>query len=655
MSEEESLKAVAQIKEDFDKSVLERHAIEQQAYFNYAAYMGYAIEFSKNKGGIVLLRINSDTNRSQAHFNLIYQAVRIVLAKLTAEQPVPVISPASKEPQDIETSRVAQRFASFTWNHKKTWAGEMPRKGVQTVWLWAILCGSSFVGVYYNPDTDSIEIEPISIFEIYPQRGKRSLGECEYVDRVFRRSRSYIESRYPEAAEKLPERKERPQGGDGRLSTTDLQDQILTLLSGTPMVSGGSKPTDIETFILVERWYKDRVIKGIVDSTDPILLKDEPNPYGEIPFVQFDYEFVPDRWNGKSPIDDSIAPNAIFSFYHRGRIDIAKLAINPPILVPMGTEFQERESVKPGERLTYDATFGKPEFMAPPIEPPYIEMEISAMKEIVMANFGVFEASRGEVPFAGISGRALSRMVSFDESKFGPILSRGHESYAACYQQILNRSKLISKEVAFRTLGDVGKTEIEVFKKAQMDKNYDVITSTGTLMETDKAAKREFAMKLAGTPMGEAMGYQKLLNMADIAVMDDDLDPEANEKALIELENTQMLEGTLVEVRPFHNHPMHTVRHNQVRISPQYQALEDDIQALIEAHIRSHDAIEAEIERKAMEAQIQQQSAMMALAPQSPYAESPKKGGGKPGHPADITKPNREISEPTMEGPNATA
>jgi len=635
----EKIDIIQQIREDFDKASHDRQAMEQQAYINYCAFLGYPVWFNETTKTLSVDATLLSDGRSKAHFNLIAPAVRIVVSKVASELPVPVILPASTAPEDIVTARVAEKFARWVWLDNK-----MSGKQIQKVWRWAIIEQVAFIGIYYNPKTGKVELEPISMWEIYPERGKDSIKSCDYVDRVFKRKKSYIEKRYDV---KLPT-KINPTQSD--MTITNYHSQLLGKMYSTPNIKGSGPPEDIEAYTLVERWYKDRVVRGVIDSEEDILLRDEPNTYREIPFVQFDYEPIPGRWYGKSPIEDCLTPQRLFSYYHASRIDMIKLASNPPLLDPIGGELGERTTVKPGERIPYDPSLGEPKYLQPPIEPSYVDNEIGAMQEQIMNIFGVFQASQGQAPYAGASGRALSRMYQFDETKFGPIMAAAHESYADVYQQVLNRAKLIPDDFIFRSLTELGKTEIGVFKRSDAEKSFDVVKTTGSMLAADKASAKEFVLKAMGVPaIVEEIGVKRLIRMYDLAMPDQPLDQDSNEQNLIMVENAMLENGEEVLVETCHNHPMHVPEHNQLRLSPTWMTRDPKTKATILAHIESHIATQEALDQGQM-----QRDRVMNMFQQPPVM--PGQPGGQPGspagpvgHPPDLTKPNREVAEPPME------
>jgi hypothetical protein len=130
--------------------------------------------------------------------------------------------------------------------------------------------------------------------------------------------------------------------------------------------------------------------------------------------------------------------------------------------------------------------------------------------------------------------------------------------------------------------------------------------------------------------------------MADVGIPDDDLDPEANELSLIDMENAMLTTGEIVEVEDFHNHDLHIVHQNQLRLSPQWSSYSDDVKGAIEGHLRTHIFKQEAVERA-------EEARMMAMQAQQAGIMAPSAPLGKVGHPPDLGKPDREINEPLME------
>jgi hypothetical protein len=115
-----------------------------------------------------------------------------------------------------------------------------------------------------------------------------------------------------------------------------------------------------------------------------------------------------------------------------------------------------------------------------------------------------------------------------------------------------------------------------------------------------------------------------------------------------------MLAGEFVEVRPWHNHPLHIVQHNQIRLSAKYQTMEIHVKALYDSHVNNHEMVQSGIDNQELQQETLKSIAQGNVPPgvTGPQAPGQPPTNAGPGQPPDTTKPNLNISEPTMGGVN---
>lgn len=127
-------------------------------------------------------------------------------------------------------------------------------------------------------------------------------------------------------------------------------DKDSTTLDATDLDEVEELQTDMETVEVYERWSQDRIIT-VADGAERVLLRDEPNPYGEIPYEKliFEAEPLPNRFYGKGAGQNTIDLQAMYYDLFNQVMDNIKNVANKMYKVKRNVAFNPRDFIsKPG-------------------------------------------------------------------------------------------------------------------------------------------------------------------------------------------------------------------------------------------------------------------------------------------------------------------
>jgi len=128
-----------------------------------------------------------------------------------------------------------------------------------------------------------------------------------------------------------------------KLNDTDVDNQ-MQLKSG------------MDTVEIFERWSDDRIIT-VANGKEPVLLRDEPNPYGFIPYEKFIFEEdpLPNRFYGRGIGQNTKDLQAMYYDMFNEIIDNLHLVINKMFSIKRGAKINPNQLVaKPGGFIERD-------------------------------------------------------------------------------------------------------------------------------------------------------------------------------------------------------------------------------------------------------------------------------------------------------------
>jgi len=127
-------------------------------------------------------------------------------------------------------------------------------------------------------------------------------------------------------------------------------DKDSSTLDSTDLDETEKMQTDMETVEVYERWSEDRIIT-VADGAERVLLRDEANPCGGLPYEKliFEQEPLPNRFYGKGVGQNTIDLQAMYYDLFNQVMDNVKNLANKMYKIKRNVAFNPRDFIsKPG-------------------------------------------------------------------------------------------------------------------------------------------------------------------------------------------------------------------------------------------------------------------------------------------------------------------
>lgn len=472
-----------------------KRPLEAEWALNLSFYLGDQwTRYNTNKKEIYRTKIK---NVKQYVHNVIYPAVQVITAKVTAPNPVIKTAPKTGSSEDINAARISTLVAqSELWE-----AINMPLQLQRIVPILATM-GSIHYFPYFNPDAGKIigqdesgkdiregrmEADFLTGYEFTPD--PEAVDDKNTLERFAiskYRSRTWVWENFGEVVE------------PGKDNTLSAYKQFQHHISGT-------SPYNDKESVLVHTFFEKRTREYprgryyVVTDCGKELDYIEELPWGLaesniLPVVKIDYESVAGAYWGKAPISacrqQQRIINKVVSMYlaHIGLFSF------PPILNPIGNGIKKNtvDFTSPGNWVDYLPGMdnsGVPQFMQTPQFSPQIINMMQMMKGSIDDIFGVHDISRATAPSGVKTGRALSILDAADDTKLHPLVvnlengvSRGFQIGLLIVNNTYETPRLI------KMVGGQNGDMITDFVGADLDGNTDVKIKMRSALPMNKMA-----------------------------------------------------------------------------------------------------------------------------------------------------------------------
>lgn len=609
---------IAELEKLLQKAKASRGGFEPTWYLNMAYYMGRQWVFW-NRGR--LDRPILEPWRVTLTDNRIIGIVRTDLARMTKAKPDFTVVPVTAETADMEASRTGEQILDYLWRHLS-----LRRRLMETL-RWSRVTGSGFWKIYWDsgrgdrvtiacdseenpvlhaetgapmrpgdfadglPEgvgtkticTGDVAVETVSPFEMYFDPLALKIEDAEWCIQVTVKSPEWVKARY---GVELP-------------ADTDIASGVAEgkLFAG-PTSGGANSGRGVK---ISEYWAKPSTKypngRRAVWAHGKVLV-DEPNPYGDLPYVMFEDIEVPGRFWPTSTVEQLREPQTELNKIRSQITDNAQRLGNPALLAAKQANVQY-DGV-PGERIDYDDTVPNaiPSYLQPPSMPQYVLQQQESIEASMQEISGQHEVSSAQVPAGVTAASAINLLQEADDTRLGPAIYDMEETLGIAGTRLLELvAKYWTDERIVMIAGEDQAWTTISFRGSALKENTHVEVQAGSAFPKSKAAKQaaiQDALNLALQYSGPGG-----LNPRDLGKVLRDMEAGALEKlfgdltvdaAQVNRENVQLAQGQRLAINPFDNHQAHIDGHTEMQKSASYQLLAPPAREGVELHVAEHRA-----------------------------------------------------------------
>lgn len=324
------------------------------------------------------------------HLTSIY---RNMAARFEAAYPNVVCHPASPSAEDLVKAQMTQAAARHHLRVVK-----IPRL-VSAHVRFLLTCGNAGFHTFYDPGRDVVDTEVTDPFETFFEPGieRESQSEWATIRRWF--SKRALQAAYPHLAEEIE-----------KLRTQNPSEQSRQWGRPADQIQGNLARIEVH-----ETYFRggDHVI-----AAGELVLWAGPNPFGDdLPIRWVRYTAVSKRFFGLSMLAPLIELQWLYNRRRQQLISNADLMGNPKMLVPRNAGIEAGAfTEKPGEKIFFNASGGRPEPLPASPLPAYVSEEVARVQSEMGDVAGVHGVSLGKRSVGVHSGVAIDALASKDTS-----------------------------------------------------------------------------------------------------------------------------------------------------------------------------------------------------------------------------------------------
>lgn len=558
-----------------------RRAVDREiklniAFYNNRQWVVYDPHLNK------VVDWNPPNNKPRLIANIIVPVVRIEFAKITKNAPEFRVVTTTPSPDDVAKAKLCHRFLEYKWSSDKY--DEVFKQAL----LWALVTGTGFVKVYYDPDAGpvmngsplgDVVIDYCSPLELYIDPLARSLNEASWVIHARVRTTEYVEMKY-----------------GVKVSGEEVE---TTYLLGEP--TPGLRTEGLFPVAVVKEYWerpnaKNPRGKYVVFTANKILYEGD-NPYADIcpiPFAMMKHIPVPGRLYGNSVVTYLRHINVL---YNKIRSDIAenttKLS-NPPLIAPINS-LLNTPTMEPGEIIYYNPLSLQGGQIRQLEFEPYPTQVMNTLIRLLQERddiSGINDVSRGIVPRGVRSGQALAYLLEQDETRLAVTAAQYEQMIEDTLRMVLHLARNYY-DVA-RLIRLMGDENVTLFKGNDIPADADVRVEAGSTLPKSSAVLQDYLMQL--WDRGIITDPRLLLRLTHYGSTEEIISDLELDSSQAQRENNRMAAGETVEVYDYQNHVVHIAEHNRFRKTAEYEKLSEERREQFAQHVEKHKQFLAQLQ-----------------------------------------------------------
>lgn len=617
-------KVIAFANGSFSKARDARQQFEKNWYMNLAFYFGKQwAQWTPQVNGFAQLKVpKAPPWRVRLVSNKIRPIIRTELSKVTKEKPQAYVVPATGEDEDLLAAKAAEHLFEYHWRELTI------NRVIRRAEFWNLLTGAGFIKDWYDKDllrpdgtTGFTQVEAISPFHIFaPDMQEEELENQPFIIHALAKSPDWVKTRFPEEAKEV--------NPDANAGPDVLEQKFFSAL-------GLDNPP--KDYVMVkEMWVKpcSKFKEGAVITwaNNKLLQLKEGWPYdhGQYPFTKLDH--IPTgRFYSDSTIPDLIPLQKEYNRTRSQIIEAKNRMSKPQLTAARGSMDPKKITSEPGLVILYTPGFNPPTPIPLQGLPSYVLEEQDRIQRDMDDISSQHEVTKGRTPPGVTAATAISYLQEEDDSKLSFTISSLEEGVERIGRHILSHvQQFWDEERTIQVLGDDGRYEAHFLSNADLKGNTDLHVQSGSATPRSRAAKQAFIMELMSNGYVDPAKGLRYLDMAETSKMYEEMQVDSRHA---QRENLRMAEAVPVDVNTWDNHEIHIQEHNNYRKTQEFENLDEETQAIFEAHVIMHQQV----------GMMQAMGAMPGMPP-----------GALPGEDPNATTtadPMAAMSEPPQPGP----
>lgn len=565
-------------KDHFEKARKNRQQFEQIWYMNLAFYFGrqYAQWGPPTAQGTrQLYEPNVPPWRVRLVSNKIRPIVRTELAKVTKEKPQAFVIPATTEDEDLAAARGAEGLFDFLWRTL------LLNRQIRRTEFWAIICGSSFIKDWYDPELrdatgleGSICAEPVSPFHLYiPDTQEEVLDHQPFTIHVLAKNPEWVYDTY--------QKEVKP---DSNGSSGILEQRFLSAIGINSNIHKDMVAVH-EMQIKPCRYFPDGAKVTWAGETILDIEDSWAYQHGEYSFTKFDH--VP---SGKF-YADSIIPDLVplQKEYNRTRsqiIEAKNRMAKPQLIAPRGSIDPNKVTSEPGLIIFYTPGYTPPQPIPLTSLPSYVIEELDRCQRDMDDISSQHEVTKGRTPPGVTAATAISYLQEEDDSKLSHTVTSLEEGVERIGRHLLSHvDQFWDQQRQIQIIGENGQWETLMFGRADIKGNTDLKIEAGSAQPRSRAAKQAFIMEAIEKQLIPPERGLKYLDMAETSKLYEEMQLDSRQA---QRENMKMMAGQPVSVNSWDNNEAHLIDHNNKRKTQDFENASLEVKQLFEQHCQAH-------------------------------------------------------------------
>ena len=590
--------------------------------------------------------VPSDPKHRVRHVvNKIKPYVKTLISKLTRQEPIPEVSPASSDLDDLQKARIANGLVEF-WNQDLG----IQRILTDRLFPWVAICGTGFLRPFWNPsrgrpwklkrgevssdifsdaarvigrkmresdeeigemdEVDASEgdcdIAVVSPFAFFCNPNAVEVNDSLWVLESNVRDMDALNEQWGPASEEVsPDGDADWRDWEQRLLGSDLQQSDVWEHLGSGKRAEFPKVVEKQLWIRPCRMFPDGKFCVVAGKK---VLHDGPFPYdhGRLPYICFRDNSVPNRLWGQATVEDLIpiqkAINSKKSKFHEN----FNLMARPKFLNPKDSGVSDASFTNaPGEVISHNSG-SPPTILPPPPMPAYAENMIAQDMTDFEEVSGQHEATKGDAPGRVDSAEGLIALQEADDSRLGPNHRSNAVGLGEVWSQMLSLAhQFYDVDRLVRIRGRSGIIEARTFQGTDLEPKgfsgrFDVRAQIGSGLPLSRGARSQFVLSLVEKGLFSPQNpedREMVLRILEVGGPREAIFERAeNDRAQAHIENMEMALGIAHSVNTWDVHSVHKQIHNEFRRRPDYlMEVEKNpaIDQYLESHIRRHEEAEA--------------------------------------------------------------
>lgn len=568
----------------FERARKNRLQFERVWYTNLAFYFGRQnVQWAPGVAGNFARMWEPPAPKWRARLisNKIRPITRAELSKITKEKPQAFVIPASTDDDDLAAARAAEAIYEHLWRSLKC------NRVIRRTAFWTLLCGTSFVKDWYDPNKKdsggvdgSILVEPVSPFHLFvPDTQEEELENQPYLVHAISKDPEWVSAVY---GKNIP--------ADSGAGAGLLEQKFLSALGVQNAVK--SHVSVKEIWIKPCRKYPKGAV--IVWAGDTLLSVSEEWPFqhGEYPFTKLDH--IPTgRFYAESTIPDLIPLQKEYNRTRSQLVEAKNRMAKPQLIAPRGSVDPNKVTSEPGLIIFYTPGFTPPAPIPLVNIPSYAVQELDRCQRDMDDISSQHEITRGSTPPGVTAATAISYLQEQDDSKLANTVASLEEGVERLGQHFLSHvQQFWDAQRKVKVVGDDGQYESFMFSRTDIRGNTDLKIEAGSATPRSRAAKQAFITelgKMGWIPPDRALRY---LDMAETGRLYEEMQIDARQA---QRENLKMKDGLPQAVNSWDEHEVHILEHNNYRKRQAFENLDDMRKMMFETHVMQHKQITAQM------------------------------------------------------------